>query len=244
MVGKTIKAVDSSVQCLDISFYYGILIKVKHNTFSLARDSGQINKTCRGINSFCYFVLKSVAIRGFFNYMPKSKAQKSEILRDLVEKINKAKSVVFAKFSGLKVKEAETLRKELRAEKSEYYVAKKTLVNLAFKEKNLAGLDAKNFDGQVAVVFGYEDEVAGARIINKYKKELENKVDFFGGILENKFINAQEVSELANLPSKQELYAKIAGSLNAPISGFVNALVGNIRNLVYVLNAFKDKKTN
>lgn len=174
--------------------------------------------------------------------MPKSKIQKGEILRDLAEKINKAKSVVFAKFNGLKVKEAETLRKELRAEKSEYYVAKKTLVNLAFKEKNLAGLDAKSFDGQVAVVFGYEDEVAPAKIVNKYKKELEDKIDFFGGILENKFINAGEVMELACLPSKQELYGKIAGSLNAPISGFVNALAGNIKNLVYVLKAIEGKK--
>ena len=70
----------------------------------------------------------------------------------------------------------------------------------------------------------------------------ENKIDFLGGILENKFINATQVADLAKLPSKQELYAKIVGSINAPVSGFVNALAGNLKNLVYALSAIKDKK--
>ena len=174
--------------------------------------------------------------------MPKTREQKKEILSDLADKIKKAKSVVFAKFDKLGVKESEDLKKELRAEKSEYYVSKKTLLNLAFKELKLEGFDARKFKGQVAAIFGFGDEVAPAKIVGKFAKEHEEKIEFSGGILENKFLSAAEVAELAGLPSKNELYAKVVGSLNAPISGFVNVLAGNLRNLVYVLKAIEGKK--
>lgn len=174
--------------------------------------------------------------------MPKTKGQKKFILDELTDKINRAKSVIFTKFNGLGVKENEELRGKLRAENSEYFVAKKTLMNIAFKDKAIEGLDAKNLDGQVAAIFGYNDEVAPAKVVAGFKKDKEGKIEFVGGILENKFIDASQVTELSKLPSKQELYAKIVGSINAPVSGFVNALAGNIRNLVNVLNAVKDKK--
>ncbi len=176
--------------------------------------------------------------------MPKSKEQKQEILRDLAHKAERAKSVVFMKFSHLGVKENEELRKELKKEEGEYYVAKKTLMDLAFKDLKIEGLDVKGFEGQVAVVFGYQDEVAPAKAVDSFRNKLEekDKVEFLGGILENKYIDAGKVKELAGLPSKQELYAKVVGSMNAPISGFVNALAGNLKNLVYVLKAVGESK--
>jgi len=177
-------------------------------------------------------------------YMPKSREQKKEILRDLNEKVSKAKSVVFTKFSRLTVKENENLRKELRKENSEYYVAKKTLINLAFKDSKIDGVDTRGFEGQIAAVFGYKDEVAPAKVVDKFKKSMEDKekIIFLGGILENNYIDAEKVKALAVLPSKEELYAKLVGTLNAPISGFVNAMAGNLKNLVYVLKAIETKK--
>ena len=175
--------------------------------------------------------------------MPKTKLQKQEILRDLANKIDKAKSVVFAKFDGLEVKDNEDLRKKLKESDSEYYVAKKTLINLAFKEnKNMPKVDVNQLDGKIATIFGYEDEVAPAKAIAEFQKNHEEVIDFMGGILENRFISAEEVTALSKLPSRNELYAKIVGSINAPVSGFVNALAGNLRNLVYVLKAVETKK--
>ena len=174
--------------------------------------------------------------------MPKTKVQKGEILRDLVEKISKSKSIVFTKFSGLEVKENEELRKELRKEGGEYYVAKKTLLNIALKENKIEDVDINGLDGQVSTVFGYEDEVTPAKIVDKFKKGREEKIVFLGGVLENKFIGAESVQSLASLPSKQELYAKLVGTMNAPISGFVNVLAGNLRGLVTVLKAIGEKK--
>jgi len=180
--------------------------------------------------------------------MPKTREQKKEILRDLADKIKRAKSVIFAKFDVLGVKENEDLRNKLRAEDSEYYVAKKTLLDLAFKDSQVKDLKIRDFEGKVAAVFGYKDEIAPARIIGKFKKETPDKIDFIGGILDlsaqagSKFISRETVEILSALPSKQELYAKMVGSMKAPVSGFVNVLAGNLRSLVVVLKAIGDKK--
>jgi len=175
--------------------------------------------------------------------MPKSKIQKGEIFRDLNEKIKKSKSVVFAGFNALGVKDNEALRAKLRGENSEYYVAKKTLLNRALQENKL-DINVRDFDGKVAAIFSYEDEVASAKIIGNFRKDKdkENRIFFLGGILEGKLLSKEEVESLSALPSKLELYAKLVGTLNAPISGFVNALGGNLRNLVNVLKAIEEKK--
>jgi large subunit ribosomal protein L10 len=175
--------------------------------------------------------------------MPKNKIQKQEILRNLNEKFKKSKSVIFAGFNALTVKDNEILRSELRKEKSEYYVAKKTLMNIAFKDQ-INDLNVRSFDGKLAAVFAYEDEVAPAKILGNFRKTKEKaeKIILLGGILENKLLSRVEVETLSNLPSKQELYARLVGSMNAPISGFVNVLAGNMRGLVCALKAIGEKK--
>lgn len=175
--------------------------------------------------------------------MAKNKIQKQEIFRDIQEKLKKSKSVVFAGFNSLGVKDNDILRASLREEGSEYYVPKKTLLSLALKENDIE-IDPKDLEGKVAALFSYEDEVASARVLNNFLKDKEkaSKVYFLGGILEGKFIGKDEVIALSKLPGKQDLYANLVGSINAPVSGFVNALAGNLRGLVGVLNAISEKK--
>ncbi|HOX61089.1 MAG TPA: 50S ribosomal protein L10 [Candidatus Magasanikbacteria bacterium] len=172
--------------------------------------------------------------------MAKSRADKAESLKVLVDGLKKSKSVVFANFQGLKVKESEELRNLCRAQGIEYFVAKKTLVQKALGDAGMQ-VDAKSFPGGVSTVFGINDEVAPAQILAEFAKKHES-VKFFGGILEGKFIAASEVDALAKLPSKQQLLAQLVGTLNAPVSGFVNVLAGNLRGLVNVLNSVKDQK--
>lgn len=173
--------------------------------------------------------------------MAKTRQEKEKIVKTLTEKLKKAKSLVFVNFEGLTVKEVEQLRKKCRQENVDYLVAKKTLMKLAFKEAGITNVDPKNFEKGVATVFGYEDEVAPARIIGEFCQEHE-ALQPIGGILENKFVDQVKMIELSKLPSKQELLAKIVGSIKAPISGFVNVLGGNLRNLVVVLNVIKNNK--
>ena len=127
--------------------------------------------------------------------MPKNKNQKTEILSNLTDKIKKAKSIIFTGFNALGVKDNENLRVKLRAENSEYYVAKKTLINRAFKDSKIDGLNTKDFVGKIAAIFSYEDEVAPAKIIGEFRKDKEKqeKIFFLGGILENKLLSKEEV---------------------------------------------------
>lgn len=174
--------------------------------------------------------------------MPKTKIQKQEDLRSLEVKIKEAKSIVFAAYNALGVKETEELRNQLRKEDGEMVIAKKTLLNLALKAAEIEGANAKGFEGQVAVLFSNTDEVAAAKLLKEFKKANKDKVDFAGGILEGKFITKEGVTALADLPSKQQLLAQLVGTINAPVSGFVNVLAGNLRGLVNVMNAIKDSK--
>ncbi len=173
--------------------------------------------------------------------MPKSKQQKETTILSLVNGLKAGKAAVFANFQGLTVADSETLRRACRAEGVEVLVAKKTLVKRACDEMGLNDIDPKTFTGGVATFIGKTDEVSSAKIVNNFSKDHE-MVTIFGGILEGKYISASMVKNLASLPSKQELLSQLVGTLNAPVSGLVNVLAGNLRNLVGVLNNIKNAK--
>jgi len=172
--------------------------------------------------------------------MAQTKEQKKSIVKDLAEKLKNSKAVVFSDYKGLAVKDMMALRGELRKEGIDLKVAKKTLINLALKDAGME-VDAKKFEGQVALAISSQDEVAAAKIIAKTAKANEN-IKMIGGILGMKELTADEVRALALIPGKQELLAKLVGSINAPVSGFVNVLAGNIRGLVNVLKAVTENK--
>ncbi len=173
--------------------------------------------------------------------MAKSKQQKVETIDSLGQGLKSAKAVVFANFQGLKVSEAEELRKLCRKNDIQVLAAKKTLLKRALTDAGLEGADPSVFQGGVATFMGTGDEVAPAKVVSDFAKTHEI-VSVFGGVLEGKFIDAAMVKSLASLPSKTELLAKVVGSINAPVSGFVNVLAGNLRNLVSVLNNIKEAK--
>jgi large subunit ribosomal protein L10 len=170
-----------------------------------------------------------------------TKEQKKKIIKDMVSKIKEAKSVVFSDFKGVKVKDLTELKKELRKEEIDFKVSKKTLINLAFKEAGIE-VNTKAMEGQVAVSISSKDEVAPAKIISNFSKKNEN-LKILGGVLEKKVMNIEEVKSLAKLPGKEELLAKLVGTLQAPISGFVNVCAGNIRGLVQVIKSISESKS-
>lgn len=170
-----------------------------------------------------------------------TKDQKKKIVTDLAEKIKSAKAVVFSDFKGLKVKDLTKLKKELREAGVNFTVCKKTLINIALKEAKI-NLNAKEMEGQIAVSVSPKDEIAAAKIIEKFAKTSEN-LKMVGGILGSKIISIEELKALAKLPGKNELLAKLVGTLSAPVNGFVNVLAGNIRGLVQVLKGISEKQT-
>lgn len=169
--------------------------------------------------------------------MPQTKEQKKKIIEDLKDKIDKTKSIVFLAIDGLKAKEVFDLRKKLKKSDCLMVVSKKTLMDLAFKGKKI-DFNKKQLKGQVALAFGFSDEMASAKITYQFSL-LSGKLKILGGILENKLFSGEEIIALAKLPSKNELYAKVVGTIKAPITNFVNVLQGNIKGLVYVLTKIK-----
>jgi large subunit ribosomal protein L10 len=132
------------------------------------------------------------------------------------------------------------LRRELKKEGVDLKVTKKTLIKMALKDAGFE-IDARKFEGQLAIAISSQDEVVAAKIIAKTAKANEN-IKIVGGILGTKELTEEETKALALIPSKQELLAKLVGTLNAPVSGFVNVLAGNLRGLVNVLKAVADSK--
>jgi large subunit ribosomal protein L10 len=169
--------------------------------------------------------------------MALSKSQKEKILDDLKEKIAKQKAIIFIDFTGLKVKDFSNLRKKLKATDNELKVAKKTLMEIIFKNAKLE-IDAKKLLGEIALVFGYKDIISPAKATWQFSQENQN-LKILGGFIENKFFEAEEIITLAQLPTKEEMLAKLIGSIKAPISNFVYILQNNIKGLIYALSAIK-----
>ena len=174
--------------------------------------------------------------------MPSNKVleQKQAIVAELVEKFKDSKAYVLEDYRGITVEQDTALRNALRKAGVEYKVIKNTLMRLVLKEIGVEGLD-EFLIGPTAFAMSSTDVVAPAKIMAEYAKKFE-KLEVKAGVVEGKAIDAKGVAALADLPSKEVLVAKMLGSFNAPISGFVNVLNGNLRGLVCALNAIQEQK--
>ena len=163
-----------------------------------------------------YLILKSMAL---------TKEQKQKSLKSLKDAIAKQKSVVFADFSKVNSKDLFDLRKKLKEAGCALKIGKKTLIRMAFGQSNISYWNKiKNaVPGQLALVFGIEDEVAPARLSQQFTKTNEN-FKILGGIFEKRFIDKERVLVLAAIPSRNELLSKLVGSLASSMTGFVRVL--------------------
>jgi large subunit ribosomal protein L10 len=133
------------------------------------------------------------------------------------------------------------LRNKLRENQAELKILKKSLASLAFKEAGLE-VNVRDFEGQVGIAVKGEDEISVPKALVEFSKERKELERVLGGTLEGILISKDKVLDLAKLPSKEEMLAKTVGTMKAPISGFVNALSGNLRNLVGVISSIKESK--
>ena len=175
--------------------------------------------------------------------MAKSRVKKASEVRDYADHLKSSTAVAFADLTGLKVSEASSLRRKAEKEGVSVRLAKKTLLALAVKDAGLTEVDWNAFKGgSVAMLLTEGDQVAPAKLLSEVLKEHEG-MRALGGLLDRKWMSAAEVRALASLPSKEVLIAKVVGSIASPLSGMVNVLQGNLRNLVYALNEVKESKS-
>lgn len=170
---------------------------------------------------------------------------KQAVVAQLKEQLKSAKGVVLTSYKGLTVAQDTELRRELREAGVSYHVVKNTMLRIAAKEAGIEGIE-EHLEGTTAFAFSTEDAVAPAKVIcgfiKKNKLEDAEVLTVKVGMVEGKVIGVDEVKALAALPSREELIAKLLGSMNAPISNTVNVLQGVIRNAVYVLDAIRSQK--
>ena len=154
----------------------------------------------------------------------------------------KSGSIFITGYTGLKNSEINTLSQQLNNKKAEHRVIKNTLFRVIAKEAGVKDSEKlKTLKGNSAFVIGGEDVVAVAKVIVDFSKANE-KFQIKGLVLDGKVMDSHLVKSLASLPSKSELIAKVVGTIAAPISSLVNVLAANLRNVVGVLSAIKEKK--
>ena len=170
--------------------------------------------------------------------------KKEAVVAEIKGWLTNSKGVVLTSYNKLNVATDTQLRRELRAAGVQYKVVKNTMLRIAAKQAGIEGLDS-HLEGTTAMAFA-DDAVAPAKVICDFikKNKLEDKgiLTIKVGMVEGKVIDANGVKALANLPSREELVAKLLGSMNAPIANFVGVLSAVIRNFVGVVDAIREKK--
>lgn len=169
-----------------------------------------------------------------------NKQSKEAVVAEFAGKLAEVKAAFLADYRGLNVEQVTDLRVKLRAVGVEYRVVKNTLLRLAARETPAACLD-EFLTGPTAIAFAGDDPVAPAKALVQFAKD--NKVfELKAGVLDGKLLSVEDITALSDLPSREQLLAKILGSLNAPASNFVGVLAAVPRSLVQVLAAVKDQK--
>jgi large subunit ribosomal protein L10 len=165
---------------------------------------------------------------------------KKQVVLDIKEKMENAQGMVFYDYRGLTVAEVTELRNKFREAGVEYKVLKNSMLKRAAEMLELEGLD-EYLVGPTAVAFGFDDPVGPAKVLVEYTKKLK-KTEIKTGVLGKRIIGIEEINNLAELPSREQLLGMLAGTLNAPITGFARSLSGIISKLGYALNAVKEQK--
>ena len=154
--------------------------------------------------------------------MNNNRTLKEAKVAEIKEKLQKANSVVINKYQGLTVEEDTLLRKNLREAGVEYKVYKNTLVTIAAKELGLEGI-VEYLEGPVSMAFGYEDVTVAARVLNDFAKD-HKKLELKAGIVEGEIYDEAKIKQLATIPSKEVLIAKLHGSIKSPNASFARVI--------------------
>lgn len=157
--------------------------------------------------------------------MPNAKilSEKKAIVEALTERFQNASAGVLVDYRGITVAEDTQLRRELVASEVEYSVVKNTLTRFALEKAGLEGLEGV-LNGTTSLATSAGDPIAPIRIINDYSKKLGDRFNIKAAFMDGKVLDAAEIEEIAALPGKEALYAKVLGTMLAPITSLAVVL--------------------
>jgi len=170
------------------------------------------------------------------------KADKEQLVAEISAQVKESDALFLTNYKGLTFPQITAVRAEIKESGSDFKVVKNTLLKIALNNNEIDSMDSYLVEPTAcAIVTG--DVAAVAKTIKKYAKEFD-KFEIKAGYLDGNVLTANDVNVLADLPSREELLAKMLGSINAPVVNFVSLLANIPRSLVNVLTAVKDKKEN
>ena len=166
---------------------------------------------------------------------------KAEKIEALTEKLGRATVTILVQTQGLKVKDMIELRNKMRAAKLEFQIAKNTLLRIATERTNMTELDKSIFNGQTAVAFGYDDEVAAAKAVTDYIRTSKIVV-LKSGILGGRALTAEQIESLGKIPGgKNYTKAQVVGTLQGPLTTTYSLLTAPLRDLCYAIQAHAEQ---
>ena len=167
---------------------------------------------------------------------------KIDAVAEIAESLKSAQSVVLAEFKGLSVAQSQKLRGELRKQGVTFHVVKNTLLGKAAAQVGIQGLEPY-LTGPTALAVSREDLVAPAKVLSGFQRT-NKELTIKGGVLEGLVIDAAQVRDLADLPPRDVLLAKVAGGMQAPLYAMASVLSAPLRNLVYGLDALARQRAS
>lgn len=170
-----------------------------------------------------------------------NKNEKSEVISEVRKLIDESSALYLTNYSGIPVSEITVLRNELRKEGVKYKVIKNTLFQRALKESGKYQKLEDYLTGMTGYAFASSNPVAPAKIIKKYF-DASKKFELKACYIEDQFYDGSRLTELANLPSKEEIVAGILSSLNSPAAGVVGAINAVMRDLVSVVDQISKRE--
>jgi len=169
------------------------------------------------------------------------KPEKIHMVNKFIEKIRKAKGFIVTTYMGLDAQQMTELRRRLKKEGAELKVIKNTLFARALQQLGYDGELAQRLRGPLAVVFGYDDPVLAPKLVYNLRKDYE-VLSLLWGIIEGRLYEAQQLETIATLPSKEELLAKAAGCILAPLYNFVGLISAVLWEFTAILEAVMEKQ--
>jgi large subunit ribosomal protein L10 len=169
------------------------------------------------------------------------RSEKEVIVAEVTEVAQRASGMFFTDFTGLTVEQITELRREFRKSGVQYRVAKNTLIRKALQ--SMGGYDTvyDRLVGPTGVAFAFDDPVAPAKIIQRFREKYD-KLSLKVCVIERQVYGGEKLAEIAKMPTRKDLMASIAGSIQAPLAGVPTVIQAVMRDLVSVIGEIEKKK--